>query len=147
MRAITPVKPTTADMATLIDELFGRVSRALKEGESGSEVFPLKLRLLTTDFDRVDTGESYTKLHNFGVRTGTPVGDFSGAFRVLVSDVMGIERVRAPGLDVGLEVVRISVNEQFLNLMDPKPYASLDAMLKAFSDLTHDKTPAVNGET
>ena len=65
MRAITPVKPTTADMATLIDELFGRVSRALKEGESGSEVFPLKLRLLTTDFDRVDTGESYTKLHNF----------------------------------------------------------------------------------
>ena len=50
----------------------------------------------------------------------------------------------------------MAVNEHFPTLMptsylgsmatDPKPYASLDAMWKAFSDLAHSKTPAVNGE-
>ena len=60
----------------------------------------------------------------------------------------------APGLDVVLEVVRMAMNEQFPTLMptlypgsmatDPKPYASLDAMWKAFNDLAYKKTPAVN---
>ena len=50
----------------------------------------------------------------------------------------------------------MAVNEQFLTLMptlypgsmatDPKPYASLDAMWKALSDLAYKMTPAVNGE-
>ena len=50
----------------------------------------------------------------------------------------------------------MAVNEQFPTLMpklypgskamDPKPYASFDAMWKAFNDLAHNKTPAVNGE-
>ena len=122
---------------------------------SGPEAFILLLRLLTTHFDRVDTGESYTRLHNFGACTGTPFCDFSREFRVLVSAVTGSERILAPGVDVVLGVVRMAVNEQFPTLMStfypsfmtthPKPYASLDAMWKAFSDLAHNKTPAVIG--
>ena len=109
---------------------------------------------MTTHFDRVDTGEAYIGLHNFGVCTGTPVCDFSREFRVSV--VTGSERVLAPGVDVVLEMVRMVVNEQFPTLMptlypgpmatDPKPYASLDAMWNALSDLAHNKTPSVNGD-
>ena len=111
-----------------------------------------------THFDRVDTGEGYTRLHSFGVCTGTPFCDFSREFRVLVSAVTGSERTLAPGVDVVLEVVGMAVNEQFPSLMptlypgsmatDPKPYASLDKMWKAFSDLpvSNNKTPAINGE-
>ena len=50
----------------------------------------------------------------------------------------------------------MAVNEQFPSLMptlypgsmatDPKPYASLDKMWKAFGDLPNNKTPAVHGE-
>ena len=59
MRAITPDKPSTADMTTLIviDECFGQASRDIKEGASGPEAFTLLLRRLMTHFDRVDTGE------------------------------------------------------------------------------------------
>ena len=75
---------------------------------------------------------------------------------MLVSAVTGRECVLSPGTDVVLEVVRMAVNEQFRTLMptlypgskatNPWLYASLDAMRKASSDLTHSKTPAVNGE-
>ena len=75
---------------------------------------------------------------------------------MLVSAVTGSERVLFRGTDVVLEVVRMAVNEQFPTLMptlyprskatDPRPFASLDDMWGAFSDLTHNKTPAVNGE-
>ena len=85
-----------------------------------------------------------------------PFCDFSREFRVLVSAVTGSERTLAPGVDVVLEVVRMVVNEQFPTLMptlypdsmatDPKTYVSLDEMWKAFNDLAHNKTPAVNGE-
>ena len=150
-RAITPDRPTTARMTTLIDDFFGQVSRALDGGASGPEAFTLLLRLLVTHFDRVDTRESYTKLHTFGVYNSTPFSDFSREFRVLVSAFTGSERVLSPGADVVLEVVRTAVNEQFPTLMptldpsskatDPRPYASLDAMWKTFSDLAHNKTP------
>ena len=56
-RAITPDRPTTARMTTLIDNFFGQVSRAMDGGASGPEVFTLLLRLLVTHFDRADTGE------------------------------------------------------------------------------------------
>ena len=144
MRAITPDKPSTADMITLIEEFFGQVSRALSEGASGPEAFTLLLRLWTTHLDRVDTGEGYTRLHNSGVCTGTPFLHFIREFCVLVSAVTESERTLAPGVDVVLEVVRMAVTEQFPTFMpalypgsmatDPKPYASLDEMWKAFSD-------------
>ena len=128
----------------------------MEEGASGPEAFTLLLRRLMTHFDRVDTGEGYTRLHSFGVCTGTPFCDFSREFRVLVPAVTGSERTLAPGVDVVLEVVRMAVNEQFPSLMPtlypgsmatgPKPYASLDEMWKAFDDLSNNKTPAINGE-
>ena len=144
-------------MTTLIDEVFEQVPRDLKEGASGPEASTLRLRRLITHFDRVDTGEGYTKLHNiFGVCAGTPFCDFSREFRVLVPAVTGSEGTLAPGVDVVLEVVRMTVNEQFPTLTptlhpgsmatDPKMYASLDKVWKAFSDLAHNVTPAVNGE-
>ena len=125
----------------------------MENGASGPEAFTLLLRRLMTHFDRVDTGEGYTRLHNFGVCTGTPFCDFSREFRVLVSAVTGSERALAPGVDVVLEVVRMAVNEQFSSLMPtlypgsmatgPMPYASLDEW-KAFGDLSNNKTPAIN---
>ena len=143
-------------MATLIDVFFGQVPRAMAGGESGPEAFTLLLRLLTTHFDRVDTGEGYIKLHTFGVCNGTPFCDFSREFRVPVSTATGSECVLSPGTDVVLEVVRMAVNEQFPTLMptlypgskatDPWSYASLDAMRRVFGDSAHKKTPAVNGE-
>ena len=75
---------------------------------------------------------------------------------MLVSAVTGGERTLAPGVDVVLEVVRMAVKEQFPSLMPtlypgsmatgPKPYASLDEMWTAFSDLSNNKTPAINGD-
>ena len=56
-RAITPDRPTTARMTTLIEDFFGQVSRALGGGVSGPEAITLLLRLLVTHFDRIDTGE------------------------------------------------------------------------------------------
>ena len=81
-RAITPGKPTTARMTTLIDEFFGQVSRTMDDGASGPEAFTLLLRPLVTHFDPVDTEEGYTKLHTFGVCNGTLLLFLSGVPRV-----------------------------------------------------------------
>ena len=89
------------------------MSRDVEDGASGPEACTLLLRRLMTHFDRVDTGEGYTRVHNFGVCTGTPFCDFGREFRVLVSAATGSERTLAPGVDVVLEVVRMAVNEQF----------------------------------
>ena len=67
-------------MTTLVDELFGQVSREIKEEAPGPEAFTLLLRRVMTHFYRVDTGESYTRLHNFGVCTGTPFAILVGSF-------------------------------------------------------------------
>ena len=141
-------------MTTLIDELFRQVSRDVKEDASGPEAVNRLLRRLMTHVDRVDTGEGYTRLHSFAVCTGTHFCDFCREFRVLVSTVTESEHTLAPGVDMVLEVVTMAVNEQFASLMptfhpgsvatDPKVYASLDKMWKAFGDLSNNKTPAVN---
>ena len=87
------------------------MSRSLKGGTTGPEAFTLLLHLLRSQYDRVDTGEEYTKLRNFGVCIGTPFCDFSREFHVLVSAVTGSEHVLAPGVDVVLEVVWMAMNE------------------------------------
>ena len=125
-------------------------------GASGPEAFTPLLRLLVTHFDRVDTGEGYTKLHTFGVGSGTLYSDFNREFCLLVSVVTGSERVLSSGTDVVLEVVRVAVNEPFPTLMltlypsskvtDPRPFSSLDTIRRVFSDLAHNNKPAVNGE-
>ena len=80
MRAITPDKPSTADMTTLIDEFFRQVSGDVEEGASAPEAFTLLLRRLMTNFDRVDTGDGCTRRHNFGVCTGRLFAIFAGSF-------------------------------------------------------------------
>ena len=153
-REITPDKPSTTDMTTLIDECFRQVSRDVEEGASGPEAFNLLLCRVMTHLDRVDMADGYTRLHSFGVCTGTLFCDFTREVPVLVSAVTGSECTLAPGVDVVLEVVKMAANEQFPSLMptlypgsmatDPKPYVFLDKMWKAFGDIAKYKTPAVN---
>ena len=80
MRAITPDKPSTADMTALIDEFFRQVSRDVEEGASRPEAFNLLLRRLMTHFDRVDTGEGYTRLHNLACARGRLFAILAGSF-------------------------------------------------------------------
>ena len=113
-------------------------------GASGPEAFTILLRLLITKFDGVDTEEGYTKLHTFKMCNGMPFSDFSRELCVLVPTDTGSERVLSPGTDAVWEVVRVAANEQFPTLLpalypgskatNPRPYASLDAMQRAFSD-------------
>ena len=121
-RAITSDKPTTSPLTTLIDEDFGHVARALRDGASGPEAFALFLRLLSGHFDRVGLGAGCKKLHTFGVPNGTPFRDFSREFCVVVSAATGTERVSVPRTDIILEAVRMAVNEQYPSLM-PTLYA------------------------
>ena len=83
-------------------------------------------------------------MHTLGMCNITPFSDFSWEFRVLVPSATGSERVLSPGANVVLKVVRVAANEQFPALMpasypgskamDPRPYASLDAIWRAFND-------------
>ena len=142
-------------MTALIYYSFGQVSTAMDRGASGPEAFNLLLRLHVTHFDRVDTAEGYTKLHIFGVCTGTPSSELRVELRALVSAVTESECGLSPGTGVGLQGDEMPVNEWFPTFMptlypgskatDPRVYASLDAMWRAFSDLAYNKTPAVNG--
>ena len=100
-----------------MDDWFGQVSRALREGASGPEVITLLPRLLCGHFGRVDSEAGCKKLYTFCVPNGTPFCDFSRARRVVVSAAKGTERAVAPGTDISLEVVRMAVNEQYPSLM------------------------------
>ena len=116
----------------------------MARGASGPEALTLLLRLLIPHFDGVGTRESYTKLNTFGMCNGMPFSYFSRDFHALVPTATGSERVLSPGTDVVLEVVRVTANEQFPALLPalypsskatyPRPYASLDAVWRAFSD-------------
>ena len=74
---------------------------------------------------------------------------------MVVAGVTGSERVLAPSTGLVLEVVRMSVNEQYPGLMPnlypgelataPSPFGTIDAMWLAFSGLSTNKTPAING--
>ena len=120
------------------------VSRTIAGEASGPGAFNLLLRLLITHFDGVDTEEGYTELHTSGMCTGMPFSDLSQEFRVLVPISTESERGLSPGTDVVSEVVRVAANEQIpvrlpalctgSKATDPRPYFSLDAMLRAFSD-------------
>ena len=80
MRAIIPDKPSTADMTTMVDELFRQVSRDVEEGSSGPEAFNRLLRRLITHVDRVDTGEGYTRLHILACARGRLFAILAGSF-------------------------------------------------------------------
>ena len=116
-RTITPDKPTTAPLTTLMEDCFGQVSRALEDGATGPEAFTLLFRLLSGHFDRAYKGTGYKELHTFGVPSGTPFCEFGREFRVVVSAATGTERALAPGAEIVLEVVRMAVNEPYPSLV------------------------------
>ena len=86
---------------------------------------------------------------------GAPYAAYYRALRLVVSGFTGSERALAPGLGLVLEIVSLSVNEQFPQLMPslypgelatrPQPFGSIDAMWLALGTLANDKTPAING--
>ena len=76
---------------------------------------------------------------------------------MVVSGVTGSERALAPGTGLVLEVVRLSVNEQFRQLVSslypgelaicPLPFGSIDGMWLALGALANDMTSDLNGGT
>ena len=94
--------------------------------------------MLSRQFDNGDAASSLSELHNFGVPNGTPYAAYYRAFRLVVSGDKGRERALAPGLGLVLKIVRLSVNEQFSQLMPrlypgelatrPQPFDLIDAM-------------------
>ena len=114
------------------------------------------LRLPSSHFDRTDSRTRYKKLHIFGVPYGTPFCEFSREIRVIASAATGAEPVLVSGTDIGLEVVRMAVNEKYPSLMPtlypggmaakPRPFGTLDDIWLAFQTFTNKKTPAINGK-
>ena len=66
------------------------VSGAMAEGASGPEVFTLLLRLLMSHFEGLDTEESYTELHTFGMCNGMPFSDYLGSFAYVCRPLRGV---------------------------------------------------------
>ena len=73
--------------------------------------------MLSRQFDHGDAASSLSELQNFGVPNGTPCAAYYRRFRRVVSGVTDSERTLVPGGGAVLEMVRLSVNEQFLQLM------------------------------
>ena len=112
-RAITPDKPTTAPLTTLMDDCFGQVSRALAGGATGPEVFTLLLRLLSSRFDRTDTGVSYIIL---ACLTGPSLAILAGNFEAWCRQRRGLSVFWPRGWRL-LLVARMAENEQYPSLM------------------------------
>ena len=53
-----------------MDELFGQVARALRDGAPEPEVFALLLRRLSGNVDRVGLGAGYKNFYAFVCQTG-----------------------------------------------------------------------------
>ena len=59
----------------------------------------------------------------------------------------------APGVEIGLKLVRMAVNEQclsviptlFLGATEPRPFGTLDAVWLTFQALANNKTPVISG--
>ena len=111
--------------------------------------------MLSRQFDNGDAASVLSELHNFGVPNGTLYAAYYRTFRLVVSGVTGSERALAPGLGLVLEIVNLSVNEQFPQPIPslypgelaarPQPFDSIDAMWLALGTLANNKTPAING--
>lgn len=105
------------------------MTRALEGGTAGPAMFALLLRLLSTHFDRAGTGASYAKLKEFVVSHRTPFRYFIREVQVVAPVAKGTVRVLAPEVEVGFEVVRMAVIEEYLIFMstpDPVVLATYD---------------------
>ena len=95
-----------------MDDLCGKVSRALEDGATGledgvtvPEAFTLLFRLLSGHFDHAGSGAGYKKLYTFGEPNGTTFCEFSEEVRVVVSEATGTLLVLAPWAEIVLELV------------------------------------------
>ena len=77
-KAITPDRPSSADLMRVFDEFFVQVDEDLKTGVSGPETFRRPLRRISSHFDHGDRNASCNRLQNFGVSNGNPFSAFSG---------------------------------------------------------------------
>ena len=113
-KAITPDRPSSADLTRVLDEFFAHVKENLNAGVSGPETFRRLLRLISSHFGHGDGNASFNRLDNFEVANGIPFSVFLRAFRVVLSGVTGSEQVPSPStMSTVLELARRGVMNQY----------------------------------
>ena len=150
-------EPSTRTLTTVIDDISGEASRACGRGGSGPAALDFLLQVLRRRFDHRDAASALNELLNFGFPNGTPYAAYYLGFRMVVSGATGSERVLTPGVRLVLEIVRLSVHEQFPRLMPnlypgelttcPLLIGSIDAMWLALGVVANSKTSVLEGET
>lgn len=116
-RAIALDEPSTPRLSTIIGSIFSRVMRAVERGDSGPAIFNLLPQFLNRQFDHRDAASALSALQDYRVPSGTPYSACYRAFRIVDLEVTGSKLALALGMGLVLEVVRLSVNEQFPQLM------------------------------
>ena len=145
----------SANLNSIISGFFTQVQQRLDGGTTGGDAFKHLLRLIANQFGNNDRGHMFTALNNFGVENGTTFARFLQLYRVAVANASNYSNLLAPDDSWIVEITRNKINEQYPSLAplcfpgrlatDPRPYASLDSMWRAFDDLLGNKTPATNG--
>ena len=77
-KAITPDRPSSADLTRVLDEFFAQVKENLNAGVSGPETFRRLLRLISSHFTTAIGIVQYAS--ECWVSNGTPFSDFLGGF-------------------------------------------------------------------
>ena len=154
--AINGNRDDTHDLHRLVDDAFSQLQERISSGSSGPDAFKILLADLGDFFDRAPRGAALETLQKFGVRTGTPFSSYLRALRVVVASTVEKGGPLAPSATMAIELVRIRKAQQYPTLMPAlfsgdlatreKPYASLASMWTAFSDLTHNTSPAIDGD-
>lgn len=85
-RAIVSGKPTTTTTTRVVDNIFGRVQRALTAAEVGPSDFAFLVRLLSEHFVRVYPGENTIQtVAFFKCAAWNPFSEYLRQLRVLAS--------------------------------------------------------------
>ena len=154
-RAIPRNTADSANLNSILSGFFQQVRQRLDSGTPGGDAFKHLLRLIANQFGDNDRGETFTALNNFGVDNGTTFSRFLQLYRVAVANATNYSSLLSPDESWVIEITRNKINEQYPSLAplcfpgrlatDPKPYASLDSMWRAFDNISGNKTPATNG--
>ena len=154
-RAIKNDKPSGPALNTVTDDIFVHVSRAIKRGDSGPAGFDFLLQVLSRQFDNGDATCALSELPSFGVHSGTPYADYYRTFPFVFSGDTGSESAMTPGLGLVMEIVRLSVNKQFPQLMPSlypgelatrsQHFGSVDVMWLPLGTLENINTLNING--
>ena len=154
-RAIPRSSADSANLNSILSGFFSQVKQRLDAGTPGGDAFKHLLRLIANQFGDNDRGQTFTALNNFGVENGTTFSRFLQLYRVAVANATNYSSLLSPDESWIVEITRNKINEQYPSLAplcfpgrlatDPKPFASLDCMWRAFDNMTGNKTPATNG--